>query len=154
MASRRKLAVSSGHYKTKARTYSGGSSDGSVSKAKQQLSKNEETGFEKKMQIRSEAKAILGRIDKLTSEFGMADNKDDAKAFGSYSSPSERASGKRNSLGSNSKTAGRGELLQGSIKQHDISSEMEFKLFQQNKGRMTMLMVDHEKVSSKECLPG
>ncbi|GMI24236.1 hypothetical protein TrCOL_g8515 [Triparma columacea] len=107
------------------------------------------------MALRSEAKEIMGRIDKLTVDYDGAVSQlivgSSAEAKGSNAVNGRRSSG---SLAS-SKKGGAGEE-KGTIKQHVISSELQFKKFQQDKGRMTMIMLDHVKLGmeQKEVLNG
>ena len=145
MASRHKLAESP-FYKAKSKSRSDARGAKTAGKAKKVFANNEQTSFEKKMALRSEAKEIMGRIDKLTVDYDGAVSQlivgSSAEAKGSNAVNGRRSSG---SLAS-SKKGGVGEE-KGTIKQHVISSELQFKKFQQDKGRMTMIMLDHVKVS-------
>jgi hypothetical protein len=145
MASRHKLAESP-FYKAKSKSRGGGRGTKTTGKAKKVFAKNEQTSFEKKMALRSEAKEIMGRIDKLTVDYDGAVSQvvvgSSAEAKGAQAGTSMRS---LSNLAS-SKDGGVGEE-RGVIKQHVISSELQFKKFQQDKGRMTMIMLDHVKVS-------
>jgi len=137
MASRHKLAESPFYKAKKATSASRGKSGKSKGSIKKLL-QNEQTTVEKKLALRSEAKEIMERIDKLTTEY------DGSISQVVIGSPAEAKSSAAN--GAQNSSTSKGVENKGTIKQHVITSEMQFKTFQQDKGRMTMIMLDHEKV--------
>ncbi|GMH54806.1 hypothetical protein TrST_g3684 [Triparma strigata] len=161
MASRHKLA-SAPHYKTNKKTHRFKRGPTGNDPNPKVTLHDDESGLEKKLKIKLEAKVIMDRINKITDDFGTmvstavppplestAPSASASASASSSSKPSSPSSPSKPPLRRRTSAKG-GEVQPTEIVKNVLTSEMQFKQFQQSKGQMTMLMVDHEKLGLEQ----
>ncbi|GMH52341.1 hypothetical protein TL16_g01213 [Triparma laevis f. inornata] len=150
MASRHKLATQP-HYKTSRKTHRfkrGPTGNNPNPKPGGVSLHDDESGLEKKMKIKLEAKVIMDRINKITDDFGemvtAAGLPDQTPASQTPKPPSPTS--RKTILNPPSSLTG----STPSIVKTTLTSAAQFQQFQHSKGHLTTLMIDHAKLGLQQ----